>query len=184
MLCGPSPGKADKPEHSSAGGLVRPHDVAVRIGQNAGRIDFQSNRARNKRWRDLIYAVFGDEATGDCLTSVANLDWGNFGNHKDIPVAHLEAGCAAVFDVMKASKPFVVITLVTVTWDYLSKYLAEFSTRPKATAPTVDGRKPLPCRILHLPDCAHHTLLLKSPQHPSRHFFNDSHCRQIELTVK
>ncbi len=184
MLCGPSPGRADDPAQRSLGGGDRPKDVPVWIGKNAGKIDFQSNKARNKRWRNLVYSVFGDEEQGDSLTCVANLDWGNYGNYKDIPVENLKQGPATVLEVMQACQPAVVITLVTLTWDYLEAYLRKFSVAPDLHPPSVEGKKPLKCRVIELPNCNHKTLLLKSPQHPSRHFFTDVHCHQIAATVQ
>lgn len=184
LLCGPSPGRADDNEQRSLGGGERPKDVPVRIGGDTCKIEFQSNKGRTKRWRSLVYAVFDDEKQGDSLTCVGNLDWGHYGNHRDIPPANLEQGPATVLEVMKVSQPCVVVTLVTVTWDYLEAYLREFFEASQSQPPTIEGKKSLKYRVMNLPDCPHKTLLLKSPHHPSRHFFTDIHCRQIKDTVK
>lgn len=184
MLCGPSPGRADNAEQAATGGVERPRDVPVYVGKGAGRIDFQSNKARTRRWRDLVFAVFGDEIKADCLTSVTNLDWGRYGNYKDISEFHLREGCATVFEVMQASKPRVVITLVTVTWEHLLDFLVEFLSDPSLNKQNMAGHPLLQCRILQLPTCTYPTLLLKSPQHPSRHFFTKAHCEQIAVTVR
>jgi hypothetical protein len=184
MLCGPSPGRADGPNQRSLGGPERPRDVPVSIGKESGKIEFESNKGRNKRWQNLVRAVFGDEETSASLTCVANLDWGNYGDHRDIPTTHFDEGCGTVLKVMQSSQPCVVITLVTVTWDYLAAFLSEFFVELDLQPPLVEGRKPLNCRVMQLPGCIHKTLLLKSPQHPSRQFFTNTHCHQIAETVR
>lgn len=180
MLLGPSPGREDNSDDFRPGGPNRPKDSLVSIGPCAGRIHFDSNKGRNGRWNKLREAVFGTMDQADALTTLANLDWGNHGDHRTIPDAYLRDGCGNVFEVMKQSKPRVIITLVRRTWDILLPFLES----RKTVVPGYTGATGLDCRRLHLPENGACTLLLRSPQHPSRHFFNTNHEQQIRREVE
>jgi hypothetical protein len=180
MLLGPSPGGADKDETVRPGGANRPMDSEVSIGPCAGRIHFDSNQGRNRRWDRLREAVFGDLDHADALTTLANLDWGHNADHRSIPDAYLSMGCASVFEVMKQAKPRVIITLVRRTWDILLPFLES----RQAIVPGYASATGLDCRLLRLPENGAQTLLLRSPQHPSRHFFSSDHERQIREEVQ
>ncbi len=180
MLCGPSPGKKDTADNIWSGEPGRPIDEKVRIGHDAGRINLAANRARNARWRKLASSACGSEDIANCLTAVANLDWRHYPDHRKIPQDYLRDGCHTVLEIMRKSKPRVVITLVKITWNYLSDYLDQFCVSEALTSDEYS----LQVRIVHLPECLHKTLLLKSPQHPSRPFFTDAHCLAIEKTVE
>ncbi len=186
MLLGPSPGSADKSESIRMGGPNRPVDSVVTIGRAAGRIYFDSNKGRNGRWDNLRKAGFGKMADAtdaadiaDALTTLANLDWGNHGDHHAIPDAYLSMGCADVFEVMKQAKPRVVITLVRRTWDALLPFLEE----QRGIVAGYVSATGLDCRMLCLPENEACTLLLRSPQHPSRHFFTATHAELIRQEV-
>ena len=180
MLVGPSPGREDKYELVRQGGPNRPRNSLVSTGACAGKISFDSNKGRKVRWDLLRWAAFGDMGRADALTTLANLDWGNHGDHRSIPDDYLRMGCGDVFEVMKEAKPRIIITLVRRTWNVLLPFLEEQQT----VMPGYISATGLDCRLLRLPENSACTLLLRSPQHPSRHFFNCSHAQRVREEVQ
>ena len=166
MLVGPSPGRKDPEEPFAPGGPNRPFDSAPSIGPSAGDIAYRSNKGRNKRWAMLSAAVFDQSSHADALTTVANLDWGHNSDHNNIPDQYILDGCHFVYDVMKETKPRVVVTLVIRTWGVLMQFL---ETSDAAT---------------RLPGYTAATLIVRSPQHPSRHFFTQDHANNVAREVR
>lgn len=161
------------------GGPRRPIDSHAYVGRDAGKIDYSTNKGRNARWQMLAAAAFRRTEHALALTTVTNLDWGHNADHRRIPESYLSRGCDYVFDVMLQSKPRIVITLVRRTWDVLSTYLARHAE--SFPAPPTDLIQDF--IVVRLPRCGFRTLVLRSPQHPSRHFFTRSHASLIKRTV-
>ena len=186
MLIGPSPGKADSTQNAWPGGPNRPLDSGVSIGPSAGRISFDTGRGRNSRWDRLRQAALGYNESeqalkrADALTTLANLDWGNNADHRCIPDAYLAMGCADVFEVMKQSKPRVIVALVWKVWNILIPFLEQSQT-VFSDYPSVAKSD---CRLLRLPGTEAPTLILRSPQHPSMPFFTKTHTEQIHSEVE
>ena len=180
MLVGPSPGRKDPEEPFAPGGPNRPFDSVPSIGSDAGAIAYRSNKGRNKRWAMLSAAVFDQSSHADALTTVANLDWGHNPDHKSIPDQYLLDGCHFVYGVMKETKPRVVVTLVVRTWEVLMRFLET------SDADTVDYRAlgQLDACAIRLPGYTAATLIVRSPQHPSRHFFTQDHANAVASEVR
>ena len=180
MLVGPSPGRKDPDEPFAPGGPNRPFDSVPSIGPEAGAIAYRSNKGRDKRWAMLSAAVFDQYSHADALTTVANLDWGHNSDHKSIPDQYLLDGCRFVYGVMKETKPRVVVTLVVRTWRVLMRFLET------SDAATVDYRAlgPLDACAIRLPGYTAATLIVRSPQHPSRHFFTQNHANDVASEVR
>lgn len=180
LLIGPSPGRADNDDDVWVGGPNRPIDSRAIIGPNAGDISFNTNKARNNRWDKLREAVFDKMSYANALTTLANLDWGHYPDSREIPDAYLKEGCEIVQNIMKKSKPRIIITLVKRTWEVLLPSLAKL----QVFDPPYQSVSGLDCRILRLTGNKALTLLMRSPQHPSRHFFNKRHEDKIHYEVK
>ena len=180
LLVGPSPGRKDPEEPLALGGPNRPIDSVPRIGPGAGAIEYLSNKGRNKRWAMLSGAVFGQSSHADTLTTVANLDWGHNSDQKKIPEQHLLDGCHFVYGVMKEAKPRVVVTLVRRTWGVLMRFLETSDAAP------VNYRAlgQLDACAIRLPGYTAATLMVRSPQHPSRHFFTQDHANAVANEVR
>ena len=179
MLVGPSPGCSGSSKDSRPGGPRRPIDSYVHVGCDAGKIEFLENKGRNARWQMLANAAFSRAEYASALTTVANLDWGHNADHWRIPESYLNRGCDYVYKVMMQSKPRIVITLVRRTWDVLSLYLSRHAVPfPKPPPDLIQD-----VIIVRLPRCGFRTLVLRSPQHPSRHFFTHSHAKLIKKTA-
>jgi hypothetical protein len=182
MICGPSPGREDDPKKKWRGGPNRPNDQKVRIGQSVAGFDFQTNKGRNTRWLNLAKSVLVTEEKAKALASVANLDWGHNPSQYAINQKLLELGCETVFSLMKRSKPRVIVVLGVRTWNVISRFVQDKDyVIPVQDAPDWLTRKPF---VIQIPGSRFRSLLLKAPQHPSRHFFNDEHCRRINRAVK
>jgi hypothetical protein len=176
LLVGPSPGKAGPQEQSLPGGVNRPLNRPVAVGPEVGTIKFKSGRNRNSRWNYLTNACFGNEEQAGALTAVANLDWGNFSDQNEIETASLQAGCPAVFGIMKMSQPRVVLALSKKVWGPLTEYLS-FCTVEEFVHRGIEGR------IIQIPSCRFKTLLLRTQNHPSR-FLSSADCVDIGSTVR
>jgi hypothetical protein len=179
MLVGPSPGGVRSATDSWSGGPRRPIDSHAYVGRDAGKIIYSTNKGRNARWQMLAAAAFTRPDYASALTTVTNLDWGNNSDHTTIPESYLNRGCEYVFNVMAQSKPRIVITLVRKTWDVLTTYLS----RHKILFPAPPKDLIQDLTVVTLPRCGFKTLVLRSPQHPSRHFFTRSHADLIKRTV-
>ena|SRR5439155_15668333 len=119
----------------------------------------------------LSQEVFGDLKYARALTSVANLDWGNHADSRDIPEKYLLEGCEVVLGVMQQSRPRVVITLVRRTWDVFASFITHHARVLDYTSVTV-----VDCRLVRLPGLAHDTLVARSPQQPVTSLLHERAC--------
>lgn len=179
MLVGPSPGRQDTDSDIWPGGPGRPWDEVATVGASAGVVDFGTNRARNARWNMLSEAVFGDAGCARALTCVANLDWGHHSDHKHIPIDFLEQGCEVVAELIRTTKARVVITLVRRTWEVLAPYLTRNHESVQYAAATE-----LDACVIRFAGSDASTIVIRSPQHPSRHFFNSHHAATLHKEVQ
>ena len=121
MLIGPSPGKADSQNEKWSGGIdvERPKDETAVISSKAGVIDFNSNKARNKKWTNLILDFVDKVEYAEALTTVCNLDWGHNSSQSNIPLDYLRQGCTVVFDKIVQTKPRIVAAMTVSVWEIL-----------------------------------------------------------------
>jgi hypothetical protein len=182
MLCGPSPGAPDDENDVWPGGPNCPLDSNVTIGLGSCPFVFATNKARNARWLKLACAATGEQNRAEALSCLVNLDWGHHANNADIPEQYLKDGCRRVLDMMEEAQPRVVITLVERTWWTLTDFL-EKDRVPNFPEPNAELLHEPPL-VIQIPGAKHRTVVLKSPQHPSRHFFNDTHAAKITAAVQ
>ncbi|HZR82564.1 MAG TPA: hypothetical protein VFD92_15825 [Candidatus Binatia bacterium] len=174
MLLGPSPGRQDSDDDIWLGGPHRPQDEAACIGPTAGVVRYETNKGRNRRWNMLSEAVFGRLDYAQALTSIMNLDWGHHPDSSKIPDAYLRDGCMVVYELMKESRPRVVVTLVRRTWDVFVPFLTTIVSPEPYRRATQLGSV-----VVRLPNAGAATLVVRAPQHPSRHFFNAGHAELL-----
>jgi hypothetical protein len=184
-LVGPSPGRSDPGQDVWRGGKLRPADSKVSIGRDSGTIEFEGNPARNMRWNLLTKTVLGSKPKASALTTVANLDWGHNGTSGDIPQANLKAGCPVVWDFLSSTKPRIIVVMVWATWTVFSDFI--ITKKHGAMIPGKFGGQPSPIQV-RLENCDFDSLVIKAPQHPSRHFFKAKHAeylrRQFETWLR
>ena len=179
VMCGPSPGRADRPDDIWPGGPNRPVDEKPTIGPGAGIIEFDTNTRRNDAFMKVASTCFqGSRYNANALTARVNLDWGHNPNAAEINHEYLKAGCSVVFDIMRECRPRVVLTMAGaggVTWLHLSNYLQDHSKG--SVAADCDNM------IIELDDCPFSTLVVKTTLHPSRPM-KESLLASLEATVR
>lgn len=175
MLVGPSPGRADDSNDRWPGGPGRPIDEIASVGPHASALQFDTNRGRNRRWSMLYEAVFGRTDYAAALTSLVNLDWGHYSDAKTIPEDYLQAGCRVVYDLILLSRPRIVLALTKTTWSILTPFLASHAEAVHQHVSIAD----LDCLRVRLPGGAADSLVIRAPQHPSRHWFTAEHAARV-----
>jgi hypothetical protein len=181
LLLGPSPGRADRNQQTWRGGLSRPFDSGVSISSDSGRIEFKGNPARNRRWNLLTSTITSSEKKAFALTTIANLDWGHNPDAGAISLKTLEAGCPIVWDFAATTKPRVVVVLHWKTWEVFSNFLLAKKSGESLLGNF--GIQPAPIRI-RIVGCDFESLVIKSPQHPSRHFFQKKHAAYLHRQTR
>ena len=124
-------------------------------------------------------AIFDNLEYAQALTTLTNLDWGHHADNRTIPEAHLREGCQVIAELMQRTKPRIVVTLVRRTWDILMPYLRRrFTTLGYVPATGLDSL------VFRLPGFDAPTIAVRSPQHPSRHFFTEQHAQLVRDEVQ
>src|ERR1017187_10406348 len=171
-LVGPSRGKP--PPGKPAGTLQPEHP---KIGEKALSIQFAEGKGRNPRFAAICRAGFGSNIGEDIprkLSALLNLCPDNEADSRKLQEVLLQKGCEPVWKSLREAKPRVIIALSRKVWDYLPPFLEQHGfkdERISAPPPFKHGR-PLDCKVLPLfPETKRHTLLLRSPQHPSMSWF-------------
>lgn len=172
----------DKGQKRWRGGADCPWDSEVTIGAGSCVFDFDSNTARNARWLMLARAALGSQKAAEALSSVVNLDWGHCADSSKIPEGNLKAGCPRVLKMMKQAQPRVVVTLVARTWWVLKDFLKDYEVASFQKPQTELLSEPP--MVIQIPGVKHRTVILKSPHHPSWHYFTEARAAQVKKAVE
>jgi hypothetical protein len=175
IICGPSPGKEDKGKVKKRGGDGRKKTNSKTIGKNVFDINWKG-KARVARWNRLCNALIGEEDCIRSLTALLNLDWGNNSNSSNIPKTYLELGFSKyVWPLIIEAKPKILVALTNRVWDVMRNEILKH--RVNYTVPSNKlTREPIFFRI---PGSDFISVLIKTQNHPSRHFFTDKHIKEI-----
>jgi len=121
------------------------------------------------------------------LSALLNLSPKNEADSEKLDEDTLRNGCDPVWKALREAKPRVIIALSRKVWKYLPPFLEEmgFKEQRASIPPSCLRGKPLDCKVLPLfPETKFHTLLLRSPQHPSMSWFKlGTHDAAIQQTV-
>jgi hypothetical protein len=121
-------------------------------------------------------ACVGSEDAARHLTALWNLDWGHYPNATQIPPANLTLGIAVIRDLITQVRPRIIVMLTNKVADTL---LGAWSAERIVMNP-VESRLSYTPHEARFPQVDFPTLLIKPPNHPSRHFLTDTKISLVE----
>lgn len=174
-LIGPSKGQASEGKTSQPGGPDRPDGDQMAIGYFQ---HFNWHGSRTDRWRRLSHALLGGAQYVDYLTAVLNLDWSHNPNEKTVPDTNLHAGFAQhVWPTIIRVKPRLLCALTNRVWEIVGPTVQRLAVQFPA-CPVLLPREPI---FFRLPNSDFVSMLIKSHNHPSRHFLTDTDIQQLGM---
>jgi len=184
MLVGPSPGsrKDAIPDHTDQLALRKKLSKQIFIRPKACEIQFkdewkdgkkpEKQTRREKNWTRLMAAAAGgDTDVAEALTTVANLDFLNCALEKNIQHQRLVSGSEQVLELIRLSRPRLLIPLTMNVYrvfrDYLQANWKTVRSVQKSMDLTVYPDERFPIIWFNVPGCTWDSLLVMAPKHPS-----------------
>jgi hypothetical protein len=146
------------------------------LGCGIGLCPFDTTPGRSRRWAKLITACVGSEPVARHLTALWNLDWGHEPNERNVPPEFLSAGLEDILSLIAQARPRLVVPLS----NRVAQVIRAGLVARNVTLNPVASHLTFPAYEVSFPRIGFPSVVIKPPNHPSRHFLTDTKIALVE----